>query len=100
MVVNDVPGGGRMKERTTGAERGANITYAAPKERATRDATPAAGQPNRRRRRAGTWIPACVSVPAIHFSCSFTSCAVWKRSSGFFSRHVFTTWSSAGGDVG
>ena len=37
---------------------------------------------------------------AIHSSWSFTSCAVWNRSSGSFERHVLTTRSSAGGVMG
>ena len=51
-------------------------------------------------RRPGAGSPACEPPSAIHSSCSFTSCAVWKRSSGSFARHVLTTRSSAGGIIG
>ena len=49
---------------------------------------------------AGTATPACDPPSAIQRSCSFTSCAVCQRSSGSFARHVRTTRSSAGGDMG
>ena len=41
-----------------------------------------------------------MGTSAIHFSCSLTSCAVAKRSSGSLARQVFTTRSKAGGVSG
>ena len=53
-----------------------------------------------RRAATGAGTPACEPPSAIHCSCSFTSCAVWKRSSGSLARQVSTTRSSAGGVIG
>src|SRR5260370_11824941 len=56
-----------------------------------------------RARRARIWAGAASwleDASAIHFNCSFRSCTVWKRSSGSLAKQVFTTWASAGGDIG
>src|SRR5260370_5122703 len=56
-----------------------------------------------RARRARIWAGAASwleDASAIHFNCSFRSCTVWKRSSGSLAKQVFTTWASAGGDLG
>ena len=48
----------------------------------------------------GAGTPACEPASAIQRSCSTTSCADWKRSSGSFAMQVRTTRSSAGGVSG
>jgi hypothetical protein len=53
-----------------------------------------------RRVATGVGTPACDPPSAIHFNCSWTSWTFWKRSSGSLARQVFTTRSSAGGDIG
>ncbi len=44
--------------------------------------------------------PACEPASPIQLSSLATSWALCQRSSGSFSRHFFTTWSSAGGITG
>ena len=44
--------------------------------------------------------PACEPASPIQRSSLATSWALCQRSSGSFSRHFFTTWSSAGGITG
>src|SRR5215468_7957639 len=48
----------------------------------------------------GAGVPTCELPSATHLSCSIRSCAVCHRSAGSFARHIRTTWSSAGGDIG
>ena len=53
-----------------------------------------------RRATTGAGSPAWDPPSATHWSWSFASCAVWKRSSGSLARHVLTTRFSAGGIIG
>ena len=70
----------------------------------SRPRPPASSQASRSRLRrrsdsvAGT--PACEPASPIQRSSLATSCALCQRSSGSFSRHFVTTWSSAGGITG
>jgi len=79
--------------------RRAAASAAAPSRAAP--ATPHASRSRLRRRAAtGAGTPACEPPCAIHWSWSFTSCAVWMRSCGSFVRQARTTCSSAGGASG
>ena len=64
---------------------------------------PAMDHPSQSRRRfrenAGATAPAC-DPSAIHFNSPPRSAAFCQRSSGSFASDFFTTWSSAGGDIG
>lgn len=62
------------------------------------DETKATFFPSGKMRGAGT--PACEPASAIQRSSLATSRALCQRSSGSFSRHFRTTWSSAGGITG
>jgi hypothetical protein len=96
--------GGRIEERSVGASTGARRTYPNVANAAARiapAATPQARRSRLRRREMTTaGAPACEPPSTIHWSWSFASCAVWKRSSGSFARHVRTTRSNAGGVIG
>ena len=96
--------GGRIEERIGAVSTGARRTYpnvANPAARIAPAATLQAMRSRLRRRETTTaGAPACEPPSTIHWSWSFASCAVWKRSSGSFARHVRTTRSNAGGVIG
>ena len=82
------PGAGNRTSRARRATIAAAATAQASFSRFLRRATTGAGSP--------AWEP----PSATHWSWSFASCAVWKRSSGSLARHVLTTRFSAGGIIG
>jgi len=96
--------GRRISNRISRATTDARRHSSAPSAPATSTAAPATPQAmrSRPRRRAatGAGTPACDPPSAIHWSWSFTSCAVWMRWSGSFARQARTTRSSAGGASG
>ena len=99
-----ISGGVGISNRTSCARAGARRTNPIAKPAATRAA--AAARPHASFSRlfrlwaTGAGSPACDPPSAIHWSCSLTSCAVWKRFSGSFERHVAMARSSAGGVMG
>ena len=85
---------------------GGRAAHEADAEGRSRDDAATAARPHARRSRlfrrwaTGAGSPTCEPPSAIHWSCSFTSCAVWRRSSGSFERQVATRRSRAGGVIG
>src|ERR1700693_802174 len=90
--------------RTPGAGRGARPAYPAAHVVGAGAAIANLVQARRsrffRRAMTGAGTPAADPTSAIHWSWSFASCAVWKRSSASLARQVLTTRSSAGGVIG
>ena len=103
-TANSTFSGGSRNDRMRSARTGARRRYPAAARPAATIAAAATAQASLSRflrlATTGAGSPACEPPSAIHWSCSFTSCAVWKRSSGSFARQVFTTRFRAGGIIG
>ena len=111
-ALHDTGAVGSSGGGTTSLTNGRSASRATPRSRSAqpKPATAAAAQPaariqasrSRLLRRSASVVgtPACEPASPIQRSSLATSWALCQRSSGSFSRHFFTTWSSAGGIIG